>query len=91
MDSEVIKQAVHAALDERDGLDRETHRSHHDYVAQRIQREQQREQRRTAMHDKIKATVIGGLVLLTLTTVATGLYSVGKFVIDLYQKSQAGH
>lgn len=91
MNSEDIKQAVHDALNERDGLDRDTHRSHHNYIAQRIQKEQEREQRRVALNDKIKATVIGGIVLMAVTVVGTGLYNVGRFVIDLYQKSQSGH
>ena len=42
MDAEAIKQAIHAALDERDGLDRERHRNDHDWVYERRQREQLR-------------------------------------------------
>ena len=91
MDAEAIKQAIHAALDERDGLDRERHRNDHDWVYERRQREQLRAQRRQVLVDKIKATVIGGLLLLFLTGTATVLYNVGKFVIELYQKSQTGH
>lgn len=89
-DLDTIKAAVHAALDERDGLDRETHRAHHDYVARRIAREIKREERRAELSDKIRATVIGGLVLTLVTAAGTGLYNVGKFVIELYQKSHTG-
>lgn len=86
-----MKAAVHAALDERDGLDRETHRAHHDYVAQRISRERRREERAIELRDKVKATIIGGLLLTLVTVIGTGLYNVGKFIIDAYQKSQSGH
>lgn len=91
MDAEAIKQAVHAALNERDGMDRERHRDDHDWVYERRQREQHRAQRREVLHDKVKATLIGGLLLLITAGAMTALYNVGKFVIDLYQKSQAGH
>ena len=91
MDAEAIKHAVHAALNERDGLDRETHHAHHDYLQRRIEREKRREQRRQVLVDKIKATVVGGLLLLALGTALTAVYNVGKFVIDAYQKSQGGH
>lgn len=91
MDVDAIKQAVHAALDERDGLDRETHRAHHDYLNRRIEREERRERRRQELADKIKATVIGGLLLLAVGSALTAIYNVGKFVIDAYQKSQGGH
>ena len=91
MDAEAIKQAVHAALNERDGLDRERHRNDHDWVYERRQREQLRAQRREMLHDKVKATVVGGLLLLVLSGAVTVLYNVGKFVIDAYQKSQGGH
>ena len=90
MDREEIKQAVHAALDERDGLDRERHRDDHEWVYERRQREQLRTQRREILHDKIKATLIGGLLLLIVGGVLTWLYNVGLFVIDLYRKSK-GH
>lgn len=91
MDAEAIKQAVHAALNERDGLDRDTHRAHHDYLNRRIEREERRERRRQEFVDKIKATVIGGLLLLAVGSALTAIYNVGKFVIDAYQKSQVGH
>ncbi|MEK7758602.1 MAG: hypothetical protein AAB304_03210 [Pseudomonadota bacterium] len=91
MDAEQIKQAVHAALNERDGLDRETHHAHHEYLRQRIAHEERRDFRRVVLHDKIKATVVGGLLLLILGGATTALYNVGRFVIDLYQKSQTGH
>ncbi len=90
MDREEIKQAVHAVLDERDGLDRERHRDDHEWVYERRQREQLRTQRREILHDKIKATLIGGLLLLIVGGVLTWLYNVGLFVIDLYRKSK-GH
>ena len=91
MDAEAIKQAVHAALNERDGLDRERHSDDHDWVYERRQRDQRRAQRREMLHDKVKATVVGGLLLLVLSGAVTVLYNVGKFVIDAYQKSQGGH
>lgn len=91
MDIEQIKQAVHSVLDERDGLDRERHRADHDWAYAKRQREQQQEQRRVQLTDKVRATVIGGVTLAMITTAGAGLYNVGKFVIDLYQKSQSGH
>ena len=91
MDAEAIKQAVHAALNERDGMDRERHRDDHDWVYERRQREQLRAQRREMLHDKVKATVVGGLLLLAIGSALTAIYNVGKFVIDAYQKSQGGH
>jgi len=87
MDTETIKQAVHAVLDERDGLDRERHRHDHDWVYERRQLEQRRSQQRDALRDRIKATVIGGLALSLVSVAGAGLYNVGRFVIDLYQKS----
>ncbi len=77
MDAEVIKQAVHAALDERDGMDRGTHRAHHDYINRRIEREERRERRRQELADKIKATVVGGLLLLVLSA-WSGLWAVAN-------------
>ena len=71
LDREEIKQAVHAVLDERDGLDRERHRDDHEWVYERRQREQLRTQRREILHDKIKATLIGGLLLLIVGGVLT--------------------
>lgn len=91
MDADAIKQAVHAALNERNGLDRDTHRAHHDYLNRRIEREERRERRRQEIADKIKATVVGGLLLLVLSGAVTVLYNVGKFVMDAYHKSQVGH
>lgn len=91
MDAEVIKQAIHAALNERDGLDHETHRAHHDYLNRRIAFEERRERRRQERSDKIRATVIGGLLVLIFGGALTFIYNVGKFVINAYQKSQGGH
>lgn len=91
MEMEQIKQAVHAALDERDGLDRERHRADHDWTFARRQREQLRARRRDEMCDKIKATVIGGLTVSLFIAIGTVLTKIGLFVIDLYQKSQAPH
>ena len=91
LDSETIKRAVHAVLDERDGLDRERHRHDHDWVYEQRQALMQRTQRRGDLREKIKATVIGGAALTLVTVAATGVYNVGRFVIDLYQKSQSGH
>lgn len=85
-----IKQALHAALDERDGLDRERHRADHDWTYDQRQRDLRRAQRRDELRDKIKATVIGGATLTLVMAAGTGLYNVGKFVIDLYQKSHTG-
>ncbi len=90
MDAEAIKQAMHAVLNERDGMDRETHRADHAYLRRRIEREERRERRRQELVDKIKATVVGGLLLLFIGTALTAIYNVGKFVIDAYQKSQMG-
>jgi len=47
-------------------------------------------QRRDELRDKIKATVIGGATLTLVMAAGTGLYNVGKFVIDLYQKAHTG-
>jgi len=88
MDAAAIKQAVHAALNERDGLDHDTHRAHHDYINQRIERDKRRDLRRQELVDKIKATLIGGLLLLIVGGAMTALYNVGVFVIELYQKSK---
>jgi len=89
-DIEIIKKAIHAALDERDGIDREIHHADHTWVQTKRTREQTNERRRADLYDKIKATIIGGLVLTLVTFVATGFYNVGKFVIDIYEKSQTG-
>lgn len=91
MDAQMIKQAVHEVLNERDGMDRETHRADHAYLRRRIVREERNELRRAALHDKIKATLVGGLLLLIVGGAMTALYNVGRFVIDAYQKSQIGH
>lgn len=87
----MIKQAVHAALDERDGLDRERHRADHDWTYERRQQERHRAEQRDELRDKIKATVIGGMALALVSAAGAGLYNVGKFVIDVYQKTQSGH
>lgn len=57
-----IKQALIEVLDERDGIDRETHHAHHQFVEELIERRK----RRDAMHDKIKATVIGSLIIASI-------------------------
>ncbi len=89
MEFDQIKAALHETLNERDGIDRATHRAHHDYLRRRLTSEERRDQNRQALHDKIKATVIGGLLLALLTVTGTMLYNVGKFVLDLYESSQS--
>jgi len=85
---EQIKAALHQTLDERDGIDRDTHRAHHNYLRDRLTRDERRDQRRQELSDKIKAMVIGGLVIALLSVTGTMLYNVGKFVMDLYSTSQ---
>jgi hypothetical protein len=85
---EHIKQAVHDALDERDGMDRETHRSHHEYIRLYIERDREKERRRKDLNDKVRATLIGGLLLMIVGSAITGMYRIGSFVIDQYEKSQ---
>lgn len=87
LDSQTIKQAVHAALDERDGLDRETHRSHHEYIRSRLAHEQARDLRRHAVADRVKATVVGAVLVGLLSLVGTGLYKIGQVAIDWYSKA----
>lgn len=91
MDFDQVKAALHATLNERDGIDRATHRAHHDYLARRLTIEERLERRRQERRDKIQATVIGGLLLVLLTVMGTMLYNVGKFVIDLYTAAQVRH
>ncbi len=88
MELDQIKAALHETLDERDGIDRDTHRAHHEYLRRRLTREEQRDQRRQELQDKVKATVIGGLLIALLGVTGTFLYNVGKFVIDLYSTAQ---
>lgn len=84
MDFDQIKAALHETLNERDGIDRATHRAHHDYLHARLTREQQRQ----AVRDRIRATVIGAVLIAVLGVAGTFLYNVGKFVLDLYDTAQ---
>lgn len=88
MDFDQIKAALHETLNERDGIDRATHRAHHDYLQRRLTGDEQHDLRRQALRDKIKATVIGGLLITLLTITGTFLYNVGKFVMNQYSASQ---
>lgn len=88
IDVNQVKQAVHEALDERDGLDRHTHRSHHDYIQRWIERDMEKERRRKDSHDKIRNTLIGGLLLMIIGSAIAGLYRIGSFVVDQYQKQE---
>lgn len=85
VDVEELKSAVRAVLDERDRIDHETHRVHHEYVAWLIECRRVKKQRGQEFVDRIRATVVGGLVLLVFSTVLAGLYHLGTFIIDLYQ------
>lgn len=88
VDVDHIKQALHAALDERDGLDRETHRSHHEYIKHWIERDIEKDRRRKDSRDKIRNTLIGGLLLMIVGSAMTGLYRIGAFVLEQYQKQE---
>ena len=89
MEFDQIKTALHETLNERDGLDRATHRAHHDYLTRYLTRQEQQERHRQELFHKIKATVIGGLLLVLLTGAGTFLYNVGKFVMNLYDTAQS--
>lgn len=91
MELDQIKAALHETLNERDGLDRATHRAHHDYLARRLTRDEQQERHRHELFDKIKVTLIGGLLIAMLGGLGTGLYNVGKFVLDLYAAAPPRH
>ena len=62
----MIKTALVEVLDERDGIDRKTHHAHHRFVEELIERRKRRQQ--TA--EKIKATVIGSLILAAFGGIA---------------------
>ncbi|MDY6979355.1 MAG: hypothetical protein SV201_05700 [Pseudomonadota bacterium] len=63
MEEDVIKKAVHAALDERDSLDRTTHQDHHRWVAKKKAREEAWVRR----WDRVSTSVIVGIIMLMVT------------------------
>ena len=73
---EKMKQAVKEVLDERDGLDRETHHAHHLYVSELLERRQKRE----ALYEKAKSTAVGALVVATIAMIGKFLTWVAAFV-----------
>lgn len=59
MDEETLVRTLSKVLDERNRIDSETHRSHHDYVSRLIDRDK----KRSEMWHRVKGHVIGwGLV-----------------------------
>lgn len=63
-----IRALLHEVLDERNRIDADTHRTHHDYVARLIDRDQKRAERwekiRTHVLGWSAVSVIGGVVYL---------------------------
>jgi len=78
MEQEAIKQAVHAALSERESIDRDTHKSHHDFVQDEIERTR----RRRENFDKIRAQVGGWLVISILSGFAYAMWQGAKAVFN---------
>jgi len=76
MNQDDIKTAIHQALDERDSIDQETHHAHHAFVGDCIARRVRRE----ANFDKVRATVLGGIVLGCLGALVTSLMWLGRLV-----------
>ena len=64
-----IIEAVETALDKRDSIDKETHSVHHRFVARRIEREEKRD----AMWEKIRAQVTGWSIIVILGSVGTAV------------------
>ncbi len=77
MEQEEIKKAVHAALSERESIDRDTHKSHHDFVQDEIERKR----RRRENCDKIKAQVGGWLVVSLLSAFAYAVFEGTKILM----------
>lgn len=78
----IVREALKEILDQRDALDRERHRADHDFVA--LLREER--ERRRIMWEKVRSTVIGGMILACFGGVARFLI----WVADLFLKSK-GH
>lgn len=86
--AEIAKRAIHEVLDERNRIDQDTHHADHLWVRSKREREQNRERRRQEQWDKVRASVIGAVLIAIVLSAGSFLYNVGKFVIDAYQKGK---
>jgi len=73
--TEIVKQAVHAALNERTDL--KVHNLHHEWINEQIaEQHRKREQR-----EKIKTHVIGWGVITAISGFGYAIWEVGKKVL----------
>lgn len=76
MDEETLVKALSKVLDDRNRIDSETHRSHHDYVSRLIEHDK----RRSEMWNRVRGHVIGwGLI----TGFTGSIYMLGDAVREL--------
>ena len=76
MEKDEIIDAVHAALNQRDSLDRETHKEHHRFVQFLMDARKKRLDR----WENVRQTVIGGLILGTVSGIISFLIWVSTLV-----------
>lgn len=70
-DIDILKTAFNQALNERDSLDHETHRKHHDYIDTLIHESKVK----SARHEAIRRQIMGWGIAVFLTGIGTALYN----------------
>lgn len=84
-DLAAIHDVIHKTLDERDSIDRHTHRDHHRFISSLLKRRE----KNAELWEKIKSSVIGWLIIGFLS----GLGWVGIMVYEGVKASMkaSGH
>lgn len=75
---EQLKDALNSVLDERDRVDRETHRDHHAWINRQIEKEARAQER----WETFKKSAIGAIAVTTIGFLIKGLVFVGELVIN---------
>lgn len=77
-----VKRAVNEVLDERDALDHETHKAHHEAVAKYIEKQVRRDE----LFEKASNSFVGAAVVSLVGAITWCLSGLGKMVIAYFDR-----
>ena len=82
---EELKSDLNEVLNERDHLDHETHKNHHDWIARQMENDAKRKERM----DTFRKSLIGALTVATVGGAIKLLAAIGRVVLGLIQTGAA--
>lgn len=86
---EELKSALNEVLNERDRLDHETHKNHHDWITHQMDNDAKRKERMDTFRKTFRKSLIGALTVAAVGGAIKLLAAIGGVVLGLIQTGAA--